>query len=390
MFNDLSQAAFRPFFLLAGVAAVAGGLSWLAPGEDAVFVHVHLLLFGMGGAAMAGYLLTALPSWTGRHHLPAAVLWVLVGLWGLGRAVVPLAGHLPVVAQVLPGAAFHVLLAAWLVHGVAGAGMWRRVPLALAPLGPGMAEQYLLASQRAGGWVGDAGLLGVLVFALLMVAIGGRAVPAFTQAGLRHLGRADSVRAPDWPQWVSLGLLSASLAMALGKGAAGWTGALLLCTGVLQFMRWLGWWPWRLGGLPAVWMLHGAWVWLALGLVLQGAALLGWAWPGGLGPGTALHALTMGAMGGMCLGIMLRAAMRRTSSGLQPTGMQMLAAALVLVSPVLRLQPLSMLGDALRQPAVCWCLGWGLFVLAMWPAMRGPVVHPVLSGLRPPAEVAHS
>ncbi|HAG74210.1 MAG TPA: NnrS family protein, partial [Thauera sp.] len=68
----------------------------------------------------------------------------------------------------------------------------------------------------------------------------------------------------------------------------------------------------------------------------------------------------------------------------------MLAAALVLVSPVLRLQPLSMLGDALRQPAVCWCLGWGLFVLAMWPAMRGPVVHPVLSGLRPPAEVAHS
>ncbi|HAG74208.1 MAG TPA: NnrS family protein, partial [Thauera sp.] len=55
----------------------------------------------------------------------------------------------------------------WLVHGVAGAGMWRRVPLALAPLGPGMAEQYLLASQRAGGWVGDAGLLGVLVFALL-------------------------------------------------------------------------------------------------------------------------------------------------------------------------------------------------------------------------------
>ena len=54
MFNDLSQAAFRPFFLLAGVAAVAGGLSWLAPGEDAVFVHVHLLLFGMGGAAMAG------------------------------------------------------------------------------------------------------------------------------------------------------------------------------------------------------------------------------------------------------------------------------------------------------------------------------------------------
>jgi uncharacterized protein involved in response to NO len=78
---------YRPFFLLTGLAALAGGIVWWTPlpAAQKLLVHLQLLLFGMGGAAVAGYLLTALSSWTGRKPTPPWLLWVLIVLWLLGR-----------------------------------------------------------------------------------------------------------------------------------------------------------------------------------------------------------------------------------------------------------------------------------------------------------------
>ena len=67
--------AFRPFFLLGAVFAVVSMLLWLAllhgiggqsTATDPVLWHAHEMLFGFAGAAIAGFLLTAVATWTGR------------------------------------------------------------------------------------------------------------------------------------------------------------------------------------------------------------------------------------------------------------------------------------------------------------------------------------
>ncbi|TGG94290.1 NnrS family protein [Natronospirillum operosum] len=383
MLDDLQQAPYRPFFLLAGAAALAGGLLWWWPWGSPLLLHLHLLLFGMASAAMAGYLLTALPSWTGWQDCPPVLLWALVGLWCLDRIVV-LLPEPPLFILLTPGLAFHGLLTLFLLRRLWQARIWRPVWLALAPLGPGMAECWLLLNWHNTGWIGDAGEWAALFLALLLILVGGRAVPAFTRTGLQHLGHPDRIIAPDWLQRLSVGLMGIVLLMQGLGWPAHWTGSLLLATGLLQMLRWVGWTPWRIGRAPALWMLHAAWLWLATGLALLGLTRLGWL---DLPPGTVLHALTMGAIGGMCLGIMLRAAMKRTPRGLQPSILQLLAAALVLLSPLPRLLPApwfesGLVTNSLLLAATLWSAGWLLYLMALWPALRGPVPRPVLSGPR--------
>lgn len=391
MLDDLQQAPFRPFFLLAGAAALAGGLLWWWPWGSPLLLHLHLLLFGMASAAMAGYLLTALTSWTGWQDCPPVLLSALVGLWCLDRLVV-LLPEPPLFILLTPGLTFHGLLALFLLHRLWQARVWQPVLLALVPLGPGIAECWLLLSWRNTGWIGDAGQWAALFLALLLILVGGRAVPAFTRTGLQHLGQPDRIIAPDGLQRLSVGLIGIVLLMQSLGWPAHWTGSLLLVTGLLQGLRWVGWAPWRIGRTPALWMLHAAWLWLAIGLTLLGLTRLGWL---DLPPGTVLHALTMGAIGGMCIGIMLRAAMKRTPQGLQPSILQLLAAALVLLSPLPRLLPWlesGLLPNSLLLAATLWSAGWLLYLVTLWPALHGPVPRPVLSGPRPnvPAEAHKS
>ncbi|MFP4596482.1 NnrS family protein [Ralstonia sp.] len=105
-----------------GVAAIGGGLVWWLPLAQPLVLHLHLLLFGMGTAAVAGYLLTALPSWIGRAGVPAGLLWVLVALWLVGRSAVFLIGSIPWQLVVAPGVVFGGLLAGFLLNRVCSAG----------------------------------------------------------------------------------------------------------------------------------------------------------------------------------------------------------------------------------------------------------------------------
>src|SRR5262245_4362420 len=79
--------AFRPFFLLAGAYAGCAMLVWLPMlyGElplTTAFAprdwHVHEMLFGYVPAVMTGFLLTAVPNWTGRMPLQGGPLLILV------------------------------------------------------------------------------------------------------------------------------------------------------------------------------------------------------------------------------------------------------------------------------------------------------------------------
>ncbi|WP_430623924.1 NnrS family protein [Marinimicrobium locisalis] len=379
---------YRPFFLLTGLAAIAGGLIWWIPlpASRQIFLHLHLLLFGMGGAAVAGYLLTALPSWVGRSAIPPTLVWVLVVLWLLARGLPFLGDDLPSTFLLIIGPSFTLVLTVFLLLRVIEAAAWSRLHLAAAPLLLAFAEVMLLQTWLFDNGTATATSWAGVAFGLLIVLVGGRAIPAFTRNALTLHARPSTLRAPLALQTTSVVMLLITLATLPFPKLRVTTGSLPLITGALQLVRLAGWKPltaWRLSSLA---MLQLAWVWLGVGLILMGAALC---WPQLMRLGVVLHALTMGAMGAMILGFASRAAMHRSAQGLKPRRVQTLAGAFILLSPALRLLPPGVFPvDTLAWSALFWATGWLLFLKGLWPALHGPVPRPVLSGVRPSTQLS--
>ena len=314
---------FRPFFLLAGLYALVSIVAWLwmyrsgswpLPSAPPQYWHAHEMIFGFIGAAIAGFLLTAVPSWTGSRGFGGAPLVVLVLLWLGGRVVFSL-------GQIVP---------LWLLAG----GELLFLPalmLAIAPMLLRSANRnWPMLVLLSAFWIADAafiaglalndpqlsrtGLVAALdVVLVLITIIGGRIVPAFTGNALRARGVQASLRST--PLIERLVLLS-MLAMLLGDAVFAEgpiTMAIAAIAAVLQLWRLAGWRGWQTTGQPIVWVLHLAYLWLPLGLGLKAAWLAGgfdWAvhWQ---------HALGAGAAAMMILAVMTRASLGHTGRPLK-------------------------------------------------------------------------
>lgn len=379
--HPLWQAAHRPLFLGAGLAALLAPVVWLWPGgfgADPVFWHLHELLFGMGGAAVGGYLLTALPSWTGAGPAAPQIVRALTLLWIVARLAMLWSGILPF-GVLLPLALGYVAaLALVMARALVAAGAWSRLWSVGAVAGLMLGDGLVLAEARGIVEAPDMPLGMVLLFATLIGLIGGRAVPAFTISWLQHEGTPPRVRDSRGLAALAVGATALGGGLALG-GFPGTAGACLLLAGVLHGARMAGWQSARARRYPALFMLHLAWAWLPLGLILLGFALL---CPQGLPRAAALHALTMGAMGAMILAIAGRAAMRRHGRRLIAGRGLVLAFALVWLAALWRVAaPVVPAGwpDPVIASAALWMLGWAVFLWAFRAALRGPVPWPVLS-----------
>ena len=120
---------FRPFFLFAGIYAVIGMAAWMAwfglgyaPSTDFPpgLWHAHGMLFGYATAALAGFLLTAAPSWTGAGPVQGGPLALLAGVWTAGRAAVWFSAFLPPVLVAAVDLAFPALLFAFMIRTLTG------------------------------------------------------------------------------------------------------------------------------------------------------------------------------------------------------------------------------------------------------------------------------
>lgn len=377
--TGLWRAPHLPLFLLASVWGALVPLVWLFPGltDDPVGWHRQELILGFAGAAMGGYLLTALPHWVKQAGGPARTatrgraLQILVAAWIAGRvaALQPDNGLI-----VLAGIALYPLgLCACLLVPVLSARLWSRLPIALAPVA------LLLAGLRL-RLSGD-GLTAVLGMALLVAVVGGRIVPAFLAARAGQDVPPRRAALPLMDRLADLLLAAAVAAHLTGTGESA-TGALLLAAASGQALR-MARWPLRRGvaGQADLAMLVIAWLWLPVGLALTGFGLLLPDVLVNLPLATALHALTMGMMGGMILAVMARASMRRVPGALRAGTGHSAAFVLVMIATVLRLAPAGSPG-ALIVPAALWCLGWAIFVACAARAVGKPVPHPVLSAAR--------
>jgi len=370
--HPLWLAPHRPFFLLAGLWAFLTPLVWLLPEDFApepVSWHRHEMFYGMGGAAVGGYLLTALPAWTRDGPVPPQATRLFVTLWLAGRLAFAAAPHAAAASAVTAG--YFMALGTFLLLRTVRAKAWRRLVLAAAPLVLGLLE-------LAPAFAGEVAAMRVLplFYALLISLVGGRAVSAFT---LHWAERSADGRGVSAPVRTARGGVVALVAAIGGLvlDAPTVAGSLAMASGVLQLACVLSWRSWRTRAYPALLLLHLAWLWLGLGLLLAGLSLLPVPGPD---TATALHALTMGAMGTMMLAIMGRAAMVRCGPRLLVSPALALGFGLVFLSAPIRLCiPFAGSAPLLQIATASWMAGWALFLWDFRRALRGPVRRPVLS-----------
>jgi uncharacterized protein involved in response to NO len=318
----LFSSGFRPFFLLAGVwAAAALGLfvaqlqGVLAPHFyfDAIAWHIHEMLFGFVAATLTGFLLTAIPNWTGHLPLQGSGLMVLVALWIAGRAVMLMPDVITPPATALIDMAFLIAVLVLTLREIVAGRNWRNLPiiaaLALFATGNGLIHAEAL-EMIAGDGVGRRLSLAVIV--ALITLVGGRVVPSFTRNWLKKQGHANLPASFGRVDGIAL----ASTIIALGLWVAVpdrmVTASFLALAGFANLARLARWYGWRTGSEALVWVLHLGYLWIPTGLLLLG--LSHW-WPA-LPPNGALHALTAGAMGTMTLAVMSRATLGHTARDL--------------------------------------------------------------------------
>jgi uncharacterized protein involved in response to NO len=306
---------FRPFFFLAAVHAGIAIPLWLVafssgfalPGAfEPLHWHAHEMLFGFLAAVMTGFLLTAIPNWTGRLPLSGGPLAMLVGLWIAGRLGVPLIPH--AVAAMAIDLSFPLALAFVVAREVIAGRNWRNAPVA------GMVALMALANavdhlDGMGVVPHDLGQrLALAVAAMMLALIGGRIVPSFTRNWFAKqkaaalpapFGRLDRaallVTGPALVTWVALPDAAAS-------------GAMLVAAAALLARRLARWRGARTVREPILFVLHVGYGWLAAAMLLLGLSSLTTAVP----PSAAVHALTTGAIGTMTLAVMTRASLGHT------------------------------------------------------------------------------
>lgn len=371
---------FRPFFLSAAVWSAAALATWtvvfvtggILPSRfDPLTWHIHEMIFGFVMAAVAGFLLTAIPNWTGRLPVQGPPLAVLCGCWLLGRIVCLTSAPLPLPLVIGADLAFAIALLAVIAREIVAGRNWRN----LAVLGPvtvlGVAN--LLMHLESGGVAMSAGLgwrLALGAILILIGLIGGRIIPSFTRNWL--VKRNDTLLpvAHGPLDHVALAALVASLLSWAFAPEAGVTGAGLLVAAGLTGWRLARWRGLATRLEPLLLILHIGYGWLALGLALLGGACLDPAIP----RSAALHALTAGAIGTMILAVMTRAIRGHTGQALVADRATLIVYLLVTVAAVLRVAAAFfstwtiLLVDA---SAAAWFTSFVAFIVAYGPMLLG-------------------
>lgn len=321
----LLSFGFRPFFFAAGLWAVLSMLLWLAmlrglltlpTAFDPVSWHAHEFLFGYLGAVVAGFLLTAVPNWTGRLPIVGWPLGGLFSLWIVGRLAVAFSEGVPPLLVALAALLFPVALAAAIAREIISGRNWRNL-VVLAMLIVLILGNAVFHWEAARGlYAGDGfGLrLGLGAGVMMIAMVGGRVVPSFTRNWL--VKRASPVLpVPPMQRLDKLALVVLVLTLLSWVAApdAAATGIALLVAGLLHLWRMGRWEGHRTGAEPLVLVLHAGYAFVPLGALAVGAAIL---WPDALAAPAAQHVWMAGGIGLMTLAVMTRATLGHTGQPL--------------------------------------------------------------------------
>ncbi|MBL0141130.1 MAG: NnrS family protein [Betaproteobacteria bacterium] len=371
----LWNLGFRPFYLLAsafGAASIAVWAAqfagWLPAGAylQGHLWHAHEMLFGYTVAVVAGFLLTAVRNWTGQTTPDGLPLMLLALLWVAGRVLVLTPNG---IAAAWVNAAFPlavaVAIAVPLVRSANRRNYFFVVVLALmsmAVLAFHLAYQGILALPSRLGL-----LAGLDIVLFVMTVMGGRVIPMFTNNGVP----GTNARRTMPTERLALASVLVLLAVDLAQAPATVVGAVALIAAIAQAARLWLWQPWRTVRTPLVWVLHVAYGWIVVHLVLRALSAVGL-----VGESLALHALTLGAIGGLTLGMMTRTAKGHTGRPLQADGWEVLAYGLVMAAAIARVAGGILLPGAyvatVVGSAALWSSAFAIYAVRYWPVLTRP------------------
>ncbi|MEO5378655.1 MAG: NnrS family protein [Magnetococcus sp. DMHC-6] len=344
---------FRPFFFLASLWAVLAMFLWMLILQGVwqpeyslppSWWHSHEMLFGYIAAAAAGFLLTASPNWTKVPPLSGAPLGLMVLFWFAGRLAIGFSAFIPPWLVALLDLSFLIHLI-W----VSAPPLWHTgnpghkvFPLLLGMMliGNGLFHSEILGLSQHTAQQGI--VLGIDAIIAFLIMVGGHIMPMFTRLSLQSSQRTTlaqkpplRVQAPVWIERTAMFSMFPVLILDLiapHSLAFGW---LILLVGLLQGIRLLFWQGHRILHDPLVWVLHVGYAWLIFGLILRAAAMLFQILPFT----TALHALTIGAMGLFTSGIMTRISLLHTGRLAIASPLSTLQFILIFLATIIRINP---------------------------------------------------
>lgn len=385
----LFSYAFRPLFTLVTLYAIFVVPLWAAAWLGLLTMpsalgtpswwHAHEMIYGFAGAAIGGFALTAVATWTKRPPVSGAPLVILSALWILARAFFASSERALLVPACAADLGYGALLFALMSREVIAARSERNYKvlliLGLLPLSNGV---FFLGLARNASWARNAILAGLWLVILLINLIAGRIIPGFTRNWInRRLGdrkRVPTQLPPPFERvdliasWLMLGFAVSHVAGAPSR----WLAVLGLLTSLLLFVRLTRWQGIYTGDEPLVWVLHVGFAWLPLGFLMLAAAELD------LLPSSAgIHALTSGAITTMIVAVASRAALGHTNRSLE--SQPILTASFVLITLSAAFRVTATFGPSARillaASATAWFLGFACFAWRYLPILTQPKVQ---------------
>lgn len=387
------DAPYRPLFLAAAVWALAC-IAWWPLGVSlglpeprfapVVLWHVHELIFGFFGVAIAGYLLTALPSWVGSPPERGVFLKALALLWVLSRLSMAVADWFPPVILPIMNSLFFGLLAGWILRRTLSVRAYSKALFGGMILAMGVADVMFMLVAREGDIadsldIARACLIGL---ALLVAVVGTRLVPALTESWRQHSGSPPGRTRSSHLRVAAISALALALIATL-IGQEGLAHAALVMSAGLLGLVMAGWQSLSTRANPLVAGLHLAFFWLPISLALKGGL---WFLAPSYPLAAAIHALTIGAVSGLIMAISGRAACHGSGPQLRANAWLSLAIALIWITTCVRLASPLAAGRETEVETVAaafWCAAWVSFLIGFQSALTGPVRRPVLSGKKP-------
>lgn len=367
----LWRLGFRPFYLGAAAYAMLAVPLWIAMllGQVSLTLtvspllwHAHEMLFGFAAAVIVGFLLTAGRAWTGLATPRGAVLAALAGLWlaaRLAAVFAPYAIYAALDLLLLP------LVAGFLITVLLRAGSRRNLPLGAMLLLLTLANAAFHAAVLGVIDIAPVSALhaGLALVVMIECVIAGRVIPAFTMSALPGV----KLQAPPALEAATLATTALGMALWVLAAPSAYTAIALGSAALFHAQRLWRWQPLRTRGRPILWVLHAAYAWLPIGLMLLAMAQIG-----AMSVSAGIHALAVGATGGLIIGMVTRTARGHTGRPLQVSRLEVAAYVLVAGAAVARV----LLPLLAPQHLVIWLVAaaaaWGLafalylFVFAPW------------------------
>lgn len=369
---------FRPFFLLAGFLAIFLMAIWVPAFVGGIAFntyygqigwHSHEMIFGYAAAVIAGFLLTAARNWAERPTPTGRLLAGMAGLWLLGRVLPYFSENFPIWSIAFVDLTFLPAVVAGIGIPLVRGGEWRNL-IFLPLLAAFWTADFLVHAEHLGlapNLARKGIFLGLNLIVLLIVIMGGRVIPFFTERAL------PDVALKRWPliEWLSplsvIFFLLAEFFLPDSLASASFAALAACANGV----RVAGWCTLRYWRVPLLWVLHLAYGWIVVGFYLKvGAAL------GAVAPQFTIHAFTVGGIGVLTLGMMARVSLGHTGRPLKVGPAMAVAFGLVNFAAAMRgLLPIfypQWFSQLIAASGVLWVAAFVIFVVIYTPILTQP------------------